>query len=108
MKTINSLKIKLASVQQSGMELLLEHYLRCLTGGQITDTLCHLLLAELLLKVKQKNILEQKQATYTLKPHTVIALMAALNDCPLPQHPLALSVHTYLHLTVGRLAQCDY
>jgi hypothetical protein len=100
MTKIEPLRITFKSVQQAGLEILLEHYLQHLhyhSGAGIGHlrTITAILIAEWLLKVKQKNILEKAQATYTLTPQLRVALTTCLIDTA-SLHPLALSVHDYL------------
>jgi hypothetical protein len=98
MNIITPLRITFKGVQQSALELLLEHYLYILhtdTGRVELRAIASVLVSEWLLKVKQKNILERQQSSYQLGA----ALRLALSCCNVDTaclHPLSLSVHEYL------------
>lgn len=103
MTKIEPIRITFKSVQQAGLEMLLEHYLQVLqwnSGAGIGHlrAISAILVTEWLLKVKQKNILERSQATYSLSPALRVALTCCLIDTA-NLHPLALSVHEYLSNT---------
>ncbi|MCO5253381.1 MAG: hypothetical protein M9892_03335 [Bacteroidetes bacterium] len=94
---IPPLRLTLRTVQQPAFELLLEHYLNCLENS-FKEVLIHVIIAELLLKVKQKNILERAQSTYLLNPQQRLSLLYCTRSLPLPEDALVLSVHTKLAL----------
>lgn len=94
---IPPLRLTLRTVQQQAFEHLLEHFLNCLETS-FKEVLIHVIIAELLLKVKQKNILERAQSTYLLNPQQRLALLYCTRSLPLPEDALVLSVHTKLAL----------
>jgi hypothetical protein len=94
MQTIKPIRVQFRSKQQEGLELLLEHYISVLPAN-IPGMLSHCLLAEWLLKVKQRNIMEKQSASYELKPALRLAIKHASGACT-PQSPLAMSVEAYL------------
>jgi len=99
MTKIEPLRITFKTVQQAGLEILLEHYCNMLMTiaykKDLRTTVCHLILLEFLVKIKQKNILCKSSATYTLSPQLRLSLMFA-REFPTPQHYLAMSVEAYL------------
>lgn len=92
---IPPLRLTLRTVQQPAFEGLLEHFLNCLETS-FKEVLIHVIIAELILKVKQKNILERAQSTYLLNPQQRLALLYCTRILPLPEDALLLSVQTKL------------
>jgi len=100
---INPLKVTFKTVQQDGLQTLLEHYLEqhyaymeeMDTQAKKLSQITSILIEEWLIKVKQRNLLNKQQTTFALSPALRIALTSCwINSVVL--NPLALSVHVYL------------